>query len=63
MADKKELFTTGMGRLANVEHQESHFMWGMDNWIYSTYNAFRVRWTPDGILREPTGAEPGRSGA
>ena len=57
VADKKELFATGMGRLANVEHQESHFMWGMDNWIYSTYNAFRVRWTPTGVLREPTGVE------
>ena len=55
VADQKELFTTGMGRLANVEHQESHFMWGMDNWIYSTYNQFRVRWTPSGVLREPTG--------
>ena len=61
-ADKKELFTTGMGRLANVEHQESHFMWGMDNWIYSTYNAFRVRWTPGGILREPTGANQSQWG-
>jgi mono/diheme cytochrome c family protein/glucose/arabinose dehydrogenase len=61
-ADKKELFTTGMGRLANVEHQESHFMWGMDNWIYSTYNAFRVRWTPTGILREPTGANQAQWG-
>jgi mono/diheme cytochrome c family protein/glucose/arabinose dehydrogenase len=62
VADKKELFTTGMGRLANVEHQESHFMWGMDNWIYSTYNAFRVRWTPGGVLREPTGANQAQWG-
>nr|PZN85197.1 MAG: sorbosone dehydrogenase [Acidobacteriota bacterium] len=62
VADRKELFTTGMGRLANVEHQESHFMWGMDNWIYSTYNAFRVRWTPDGVLREPTGPNQGQWG-
>ncbi|MEO8482382.1 MAG: c-type cytochrome [Acidobacteriota bacterium] len=56
VADKKDLFATGLGRLANVEHQESHFMWGMDNWIYSTYNQVRIRWTPGGILREPTGA-------
>jgi mono/diheme cytochrome c family protein/glucose/arabinose dehydrogenase len=62
VADRKELFTTGMGRLANVEHQESHFMWGMDNWIYSTYNAFRVRWTPGGVLREPTGANQAQWG-
>ncbi len=27
VADKKELFATGMGRLANVEHQESGLMW------------------------------------
>ena len=62
VADQKELFTTGMGRLANVEHQESHFMWGMDNWIYSTYNAFRVRWTPAGVLREPTGSNQAQWG-
>ena len=62
VADRKDLFTTGMGRLANVEHQESHFMWGMDNWIYSTYNAFRVRWTPGGVLREPTGANQSQWG-
>ena len=62
VADKKELFTSGMGRLANVEHQESHFMPGMDNWIYSTYNAFRVRWTPTGVLREPTAANQAQWG-
>ena len=45
-ADKKELFATGMGRLANVEHQESGLFWAMDNWIYSTINSVRLRWTP-----------------
>jgi mono/diheme cytochrome c family protein/glucose/arabinose dehydrogenase len=55
VADKKELFTTNFGRAGNVEHQQSSLHWGMDNWLYSTYNAFRVRWTPDGVLREPTG--------
>ena len=56
VADKKELFTTSFGRAGNVEHQQSSLMWGMDNWMYSTYNAFRVRWTPAGILKEPTAA-------
>ena len=56
VADKKELFTTNFGRAGNVEHQQSSLMWGMDNWMYSTYNAFRVRWTPAGILKEPTAA-------
>jgi glucose/arabinose dehydrogenase len=54
VADKKELFTTAFGRAGNVEHQQSSLMWALDNWMYSTYNTFRVRWTPTGVLREPT---------
>ena len=54
VADQKELFTTNYGRSGNVEHQQAFMYWGLDNWLYSTYNAFRVRW--DGSLREPTGA-------
>src|SRR5262245_54752874 len=61
-ADKKELFATGLGRLLNVEHQEASFVWGMDNWIYSTVNSVRVRWTPNGVLREPTGSNGGQWG-
>ena len=55
VADRRELFDTGYGRLGNVEHQESHFTWALDNWMYSTFNAFRARWTPHGIIKEPTG--------
>ncbi len=51
-ADKKELFTTQFGRSGNVEHQQSFLYWGMDNWLYSTYNTFRVRY--DGSGRETT---------
>ncbi|MEZ5040775.1 MAG: discoidin domain-containing protein [Saprospiraceae bacterium] len=54
-ADKKELFTTNYGRSGNVEHQQAFMYWGMDNWLYSTVNAFRVRETPNSILREKTG--------
>ena len=57
VADKKELFTTNFGRAGNVEHQQAFLYWGMDNWLYSTVNAFRVRWTPNGVIREPTGTE------
>ncbi len=56
VADKKELFDTGYGRTGNVEHQEAFLTWSMDNWMYSTYNAFRARWTPNGIVKETTGA-------
>ena len=34
----------------------------MDNWIYTTYNPFRIRWTPTGFLREPTGPNGGQWG-
>jgi hypothetical protein len=54
VADKKELFTTKYGRSGNVEHQQGFMYWGMDNWLYSTYNAFRVRF--DASARETTGA-------
>ncbi len=54
-ADKKELFTTKYGRSGNVEHQQAFMYRGMDNWIYSTVNAFRIRESPGGILREKTG--------
>src|SRR4029079_18214045 len=62
VADKKELFATGLGRMLNVEHQESGFIWALDNWIYSTINSTRVRWPPKGVLREPTGPNGGQWG-
>ncbi len=55
IADKKEFFTGDFGRSGNVEHQQAFLFYGMDNWLYSTVNAFRIRWTPKGILRENTG--------
>ncbi len=55
-ADKKEFFTNKYGRSGNVEHQQAFMYYGMDNWLYSTVNAFRVRETPNGIIREKTGA-------
>jgi mono/diheme cytochrome c family protein len=55
VADKKELFATSFGRAGNMESQQASLFWAMDNWLYSTVNAFRLRWTPNGLLREPTG--------
>lgn len=54
-ADKKEFFTNKYGRSGNVEHQQAFMYYNMDNWLYSTYNAFRIRETPAGIIRESTG--------
>jgi mono/diheme cytochrome c family protein/glucose/arabinose dehydrogenase len=55
VADTKTLFTTNFGRAGNMEAQQSSLYWGMDNWLYSTVNAFRLRWTPHGLSKEPTG--------
>ena len=55
VADKKDLFTTNFGRAGTMESQQSTLFWAMDNWLYSTVNAFRIRWTPTGLVREPTG--------
>jgi mono/diheme cytochrome c family protein/glucose/arabinose dehydrogenase len=55
VADKKELFTTNFGRAGNMESQQASLFWAMDNWMYSTVNAFRLRWTPNGVLKESTG--------
>ena len=55
-ADKKEFFTDNFGRAGNVEHQQAFLYWGMDNWLYSTVNPFRVRETEQGVIRESTGS-------
>ena len=55
-ADKKEFFTNKYGRSGNVEHQQAFMYYGMDNWLYSTVNAFRIRETSSGIMREKTGS-------
>jgi mono/diheme cytochrome c family protein/glucose/arabinose dehydrogenase len=63
VSDKKTLFTSAFGRSGNVEHQQAFLYAAMDNWLYSTVNAFRVRWTPTGILREPTAPNGAQWGA
>jgi mono/diheme cytochrome c family protein/glucose/arabinose dehydrogenase len=64
VADRREHFYSGVGigRDGNLEHEQAGFQWGLDNWIYTTYNAFRFRWTPTGILKEPTGPNGGQWG-
>ncbi len=62
VADKKELFATNFGRAGNMESQQASLFWAMDNWLYSTVNAFRLRWTPSGIVKEPTGPKSSQWG-
>ena len=55
VADRKELFYAGVGRVQNMEWQPDGLTWALDNWLYTTYNPFRLRIAPDGkVLREET---------
>ncbi len=62
VADTKELFYIGGPRGGNMEHQPSGLVWSMDNWIYTTYNSFRLKWNPKGALKEPTAPNGGQWG-
>src|ERR1700761_5503691 len=46
VADESKVWFTGGSRGGNLEHQASGLVWGLDNWIYSTYNSYRLRWNP-----------------
>jgi mono/diheme cytochrome c family protein len=63
VADKKELFFQGGPRGGNMEHQPSGPVWALDNWLYTTYNNYRLRWSPDGqTKKEPTAPNGGQWG-
>ena len=51
VSDLKEVFYPGFGRVTNMEWQPGGMTWALDNWMYSTYNPFRLRLNPDGSLR------------
>ncbi len=59
VAEKKERWFEGGPRGGNLEHQPNGLVWGMDNWMYSTYNAYRLRWTPQGPVPKETTAPNG----
>ncbi len=63
VSDEKKPWYEGGPRGGNMEHQPSGLLWAMDNWIYTTYNAYRLRWNPKGAtLKEPTAPNGGQWG-
>jgi mono/diheme cytochrome c family protein/glucose/arabinose dehydrogenase len=61
VSDRKELFYPGFGRVTNMEWQPGGLTWALDNWLYSTYNPFRLRIAPNGtVQREETEANGGQ---
>ena len=64
VADKQELFYAGFGRVTNMEWQPGGLTWALDNWLYTTYNPYRLRIAPGGkVLREETEPNGGQWGA
>ncbi len=63
VSDEKTLWYEGGPRGGNMEHQPSGLIWSMDNWIYTTYNAYRMRHNPDGLaFKEKTASNGGQWG-
>ena len=52
VADKKELWYKGGPRGGNLEHQPSGLIWSMDNWMYTTYNNYRLKFKGDKVIKE-----------
>ena len=63
VSDEKILWYAGGARGGNMEHQPGGLVWTMDNWIYTTYNAYRLRHRQGGLaMKEPTAANGGQWG-
>ncbi|MCE9610548.1 MAG: c-type cytochrome [Chthoniobacter sp.] len=62
VSDKKEPFYVGGGRGGNLEHQPNGMVWALDNGLYSTYNDYRLRWTPTGAVKEKVAGNGGQWG-
>lgn len=59
VSDEKTLWYEGGPRGGNMEHQPSGLIWSMDNWIYTTYNAYRLRHNPGGLAHKEATAPNG----
>ena len=54
LADEKTLWHQGRPREGHIFEQSSGLIWAMDNWIYTTRNGFRFRFTNREITKENT---------
>jgi glucose/arabinose dehydrogenase/mono/diheme cytochrome c family protein len=63
VADAKELIFAGGKRGENLEHQSSGLIWGKDNWLYQTLNAYRLRIDGTNVIKENTQPNGGQWGA
>ena len=51
VADKKErVYYNPNRRGGNLEHQQSGLIWNLDNWVYTTYNPVRFKFTKNKVV-------------
>ncbi len=64
VADKVGMWFPGGPRGGNLEHQQSGLIWALDNWIYQTTAAYRLRWNGGGQvpLQEKVPSDGGQWG-
>jgi len=61
-ADEKTIFFKGGPASGNLEHQASGLMWNIDNYMYTTVEATRYRFTRGKVETEPLKAHYGQWG-
>ncbi len=62
VSDQKAPWFPGRWTGGNVETQPSGLTWAIDNGIYTTFHTYRLRWTPQGVVEEPSTAGLGQWG-
>jgi mono/diheme cytochrome c family protein len=62
VSEQKTLWFAGGPRGGNLEHQPNGLLLSLDNWMYSTYNAYRLRARGTNVIKEATGSNGGQWG-
>ncbi len=47
--EKKRVYYNPNKRGGNLEHQQSGLLWNLDNWVYTTYNSARFKFTKNHV--------------
>lgn len=62
VSDEKLLLFEGGPRGGNLEHQPNGLIWAQDNWMYTTYNEYRLRFTNGTVEKEEIPTNGGQWG-
>jgi len=62
VSDEKTNFYEGGARGGNLEHQPSGLVMGMDNWIYTAGNSYRLRWDNGKAVKDGAASNGGQWG-